>query len=148
MDILKIQQELLKSLVKDQKGSYFYDGNGRVFVTTTGKAGYFINEADLQVQLTGAQIMTRLDLEDIVQPDNLLVGTDEYRIGGTVRKYRNDDVLRDDTYVATGLLKYFYNPKLYQEANPLSIIVVTEDIFGEGEQCIVGVVMPHKVKEA
>ena len=147
MDILKIQQELLKSLVKDQQGSYFYDGEGRVFVTTTGKAGYFINEADLQIKLINAQSMMALDLDDIVCPENLLVGTDEYRIGGTVRKYRNDDVLREDTYVATALLKYFDNPKLYQAENPLSPIVVTEDLYGVGEQCVVGVVMPHKVKE-
>ena len=146
MDILKIQQELLKSLVKDQKGSYFYDSATRVFVTTTGKVGYFINEADLQVKLTGAQTMMAFNLDDVVCPDNLLVGTDEYRIGGTVRKYRNDDVLREDTYVATGLLKYFDNPKLYQAENPLSPIVVTEDLYGVGEQYIVGVVMPHKVK--
>ncbi len=148
MNILKIQQEMLKSLVKDQKGSYFHDDEGRVFVTTTGKVGYFIDEADLQIGLRNAQSMMPLGLEDIVCPENLLVGTDEYRIGGTVRKYRTDDVLREDTYVATGLLKYFDNPKLYQAENPLSAIVVTEDLYGVGEQYIVGVVMPHKVKEA
>lgn len=148
MDILKIQQELLKSLVKDRKGSYYFDDQGRVFVTTTGAAGYFINRADLQVELTNAQSMLPFDLDGIVRPENLLVGTDEYRIGGTVRKYRNDDVLRDDTYVATGLLKYFDNPKLYQEEDPSSIVVVTEDLYGVGEQYIVGAVMPYKVKEA
>ena len=147
MDILKIQQELLKSLIKDQKGSYYYDDTGRVFVTTTGKVGYFIDETDLQVRLINAQSMMALDLKGIVSPENLLVGTDEYRIGGTVRKYRNDDVLREDTYVATDLLKHFGNPKLYQADDPLAPIVVTEDQYGVGEQCIVGVVMPRKVKE-
>lgn len=146
MDILKIQQELLKSLVKDQKGSYYYDGEGRVFVTTSGKVGYFISETDLQLRLINAQSMMALDLEGIVKPENLLVGTDEYRIGGTVRKYRNNDILREDTYVATGLLKPFDNPKLYQADDPTGPIAVTEDLYGVGEQCLVGVVMPHKVK--
>ena len=146
MDILKIQQELLKSLVKDQKGSYYHDGEGRVFVTTSGKVGYFINETDLQLRLINAQSMTALDLEGIVKPENLLVGTDEYRIGGTVRRYRNNDILREDTYVATGLLKPFDNPKLYQADDPWGLIAVTEDLYGVGEQCLVGVVMPYKVK--
>lgn len=146
MDILKIQQELLKSLVKDQRGSY-YHMDDLVFVTTAGKVGWFIHEDDLRVRITGAQVMFPLDLDGIVHPDNLLVGTDEYRIGGTVRKYRKNDPLQDDVYVSTGLLKYFNQPTLYQDDDPRDVIVVTEDIYGRGEQTLAGIVMPYKMKE-
>lgn len=145
MNTLKIQQEVLKDLCTNGNTRFFATEDDSIFLTVTGKVGYFVPAEQLQVQLRNAQSMLPLNLAGVVVPDFLLVGTDEYRIGGGVRKYRRCD--GEDTYIATGLLKLFDNPTLYQDPFDESTVVVTEDLFGTGEQTVVGVVAPYRMKE-
>ena len=90
MNVLKIQQELLKALCTEGKQvSYFIIDSEHVFVTVNAKVGYVIPEAQLRIQMTGSQMVTDLitdQVEEALHPSNRLTGTDEYRIGGTVRK--------------------------------------------------------------
>lgn len=155
MNILKIQQDLLKALIKGVNVSYssnFIETD--TFITIDGKVGYVIPNEDLLVNfkhLENAQAVRDLDLESLVRIDYKLIGTDEYRRAGTARKYVSIDSLDGEpeiVYVDTNLLKNFDNPTLYKApGNPKTMCVVTEDRFNTGEQTVVGLVMPVIIKD-
>lgn len=152
MNILKVQQEILKAVCANPGDVKYYslanpdEEEGRLFLTFDGKVGYVVPVEELRVLLRGSRIMADLDLDDMVKPENRLSGTDDYRIKGTARRYTRVDVFLDDVYVDQSLLKLFDRPKLYQNPlRPLGVIAVTEDPNGTGEDVLAGVVMPCKV---
>ena len=155
MNILKIQQDLLKALIKGVNVKYSSDfTETNTFITMDGKVGYVIPDNDLLVDfkhLENAQPTMDLDLEDLVRLEYKLIGTDEYRRSGTARKYVSIDDFSEDpeiVYVDTGLLKNFESPILYKRpGDPRSMCVVTEDRFNTGELTVVGMVMPTIIKD-
>lgn len=152
MNILKIQQEILKSLLSDGKDSvHFFDyDSDHTFVTTNWKVGYILPNESLRVILRDAQTMMELTDEIIstVLLANRLVGTDEYRNGGVARKYFRKDNPETAIYIDTNLLKHFRYPELYQKkGDPTGQVVVTERVVGSSEDEIVGIVMPTKIAE-
>ena len=152
MNVLKIQQEILKALLTDGKESvHFYDYDAEhTFVTTTWKVGYVLPNDSLRVILRDAQSMMDLTSEIMgtVLLANHLIGTDEYRNGGVARKYLRKDSPETAIYVDTNLLKHFSHPELYQKkGGPTGQVVVTERVVGSSEDAIVGIVMPTKIAE-
>ena len=151
MNFLKIQQDTLKALIKEPKTINTYpledeQGTPCTFLTINKAAGYIIPNHLLLVDLTGAQTMLDLELAKLVRPENLLTGTDDYRLGGTARRYEKTDTVLDDVYIKTELLKYFDLPQLYQDLDsPRGMIAVTETDPGDGRPVLAGLVMPCKV---
>lgn len=155
MNILKIQQDLLKALIKGVNVEYSSDfTETNTYITMDGKVGYVIPDNDLLVDfkhLENAHPCMDLNLEDLVRMDYRLVGTDEYRRSGTARKYLSISAFDEEpeiVYVDTSLLKNFESPILYKRpGDPRSICVVTEDRFNTGELTVVGMVVPTIVKD-
>lgn len=151
MNILKVQQEILKAVCANPENVKHFefsgeDGETYIFLTVDGKVGYVLNAETVKVNLRGAQYMTNLSLPGLVKPENILNGTDDYRLKGTARRYTRVDDLLDDVYVDQSLLKLFDRPKLYQDMlSPCGVIAVTEDPMDSGEDVLVGIVMPCKV---
>ena len=152
MNTLKIQQDILKAFAKGDTVRYSEDFSERfVFISLDGVTGYFFDKKDLRVDLRGGQIVMDMDLNDLIRPDYKLTGTDEYRKQGTARKFVYKDELSGEvkeevTYIDTGKIKYFTDPIFYKQPfRPL--IAVTEDMYGTGEQVIVGCVAPVVIKD-
>lgn len=150
MNVLKIQQEVLKALLTPGNNvSYFVYDSEHVFVTVDAKVGYIIPTHEMRVELTDAQMIADLisdQIEEAMKPANRLIGTDEYRVGGTCRKYVWADNEVDETYFDTGLLKHFTNPELYKTKHPsLGLAVVTERGIGSDERRVVGIVIPYSI---
>lgn len=152
MNTLKIQQEILKAVLANPENVKMFpletNGEDCTFVTITGAVGYVLSQDDLRVRLTGANYMAALDLDDVIKPGNMLQGTDEYRRGGTARRYEKLTAGEDPVYVDTSLLKHFDSPVLFQEPkNPRGMIVVAEEPWEDGKLYVRGVVMPVKMDE-
>lgn len=154
MNTLKIQQDLLKAFAKGDTVRYSEDFTGSlVFISIDGVTGYFFNKEDLRVELHGAQASTDLDVGRLVRPDYKLTGTDEYRRQGTARKFVYKDELTgeiDDeiVYIDTGKVKYFNEPTFYKQPGENHLLVaVTEDIYGDGKDVVVGCVTPVRIKD-
>lgn len=150
MNVLKIQQEVLKALLTAGNSvSYFVYDSEHIFVTMDSRVGYIIPTHEMRVELSGAQMVSDLfsdQIEATMKPANRLIGTDEYRVGGTCRRYLWADNEVVDTYFDTGLLKHFTNPELYKTKHPsLGFAVVTEKGIGSDERKVVGIVVPYRI---
>lgn len=147
----KIQQEALKLLLKSPDLVKYYNPTpDETCLILHSLVGYMIPRDELRISLRDVQIMTDLTdaLEEAVGVAGRLTATDEYRIGGTVRKYKRLD--GQVVYVQTGLLKNFDHCELYQVADghpERNLIVVTEVGIGADEEQIVGFTMPYRIKE-
>ena len=150
MKLVKIQQEILKAVMANPENvSRFGCPGNETFITADHAVGYVIPWDKLRVNLDGTNLMKALDLQQIVDEGDKLVGTDLFRNGGTARfyKYANTSGGAEGTHVDTRLLKLFDFPTLYQNPmNPRGVIVVTETPI-DGPEAIVGIVMPCKVEE-
>lgn len=141
MNILKINQVILKDMLGEKRTGFHVCEDERVYVQVDPNVGYFLEEEQLIVNLAGAQNAFPYDPEEVVAPKNLLTGTDEYRIGGAVRKYLHTN--ETAVYIDTGLLKNFDAPTLYHaEGSP---VVVTEDKYGAW--AVVGLISEYVMKE-
>lgn len=151
MNIPKIQQEILKALLVDPNNVKCTDfGEDSVLITVDHSVSWVLKESWLRLNLEGTQHFFDvffLEAEDVIHPDNALKATDEYRLGGCARRYlRTDELLEgEDVYVDTAKLKYFDHPTLYQDPSHPHILVVTEDLYCNGEAVVVGIVVPVKV---
>ena len=147
----KVQQEALKLLLKSTDLVKYYNPSAdETCLILHGYVGYMIPSDELRLRLAGVQRTLDLTdaLEEAVGVAGRLIATDEYRVGGTVRKYRRLD--GQVVYVQTGLLKNFDHCELYQveEGHPeKNLIVVTETGIGADEEQIVGFVTPYRIKE-
>lgn len=140
MNILKINQEVLKDMLGTKRTIFSYCDDDRLYIQVDPGVGYFLAEGQMLVNLEGAQQACPYDPEEVVAPRNLLVGTDEYRIGGTVRKYLHTN--GTEVYIQTALLKNFDAPSLYHtEGSP---VVVTED--AKDRWSVVGMVAEYVMK--
>ena len=150
MNVPKIQQELLKALLVNPQNVNFFDfeDDERIFIFDAS-VGYVLNADELRIDLSGAQVMTSLEdlFERILIPENRLLETDEYRLGGTARKYLRQNNINDNVYVDQKHLKLFTTPMLYQaqDSDMMKIIVVAE--LRDGKPSTVGCVFPVKVTE-
>lgn len=143
MNYLKIQQDVLKALCKGEKVAYFHTENNGVFLTLRGGThGWIVPRDQLHITLTGAQLMTALDMSYQGVP---LSGTDFYRGGGCARQYNRPD--GETVYLDVNLLKYFDSPFLYQQGGIYGPVVVVEHPGG-GRPETVGLVCPTRVKDA
>lgn len=152
MKVAKIQQELLKAMVVDpSRVKHLLLNNGNVFLTVDSAVGWILPFDQLRISLEGTQITSNLfnQVERIINIDNQLKATDEYRLGGCARRYHRTDELDDggDVYIDTAKLKFFDHPTVYQDPRYPSILYVTEDLYGNGDPIWVGVVCPVRVKE-
>lgn len=152
MNVLKIQQEALKALfTAGNIVSYFNYDTDHVFITLNARVGYIVPSDELRIDLRDAQAVTDIitdQIEEAMHPSNRLIGTDEYRIGGTVRKYVWAEEEDRTAYFDTGLLKNFSNPELYKSRrHTASLAVVTEHGIGSDERKVVGIVMPYRIEE-
>jgi hypothetical protein len=143
MNILKIQQDLLKAFFKEGTTVKCFNLTDGVFVTISGANGYVIPQDMLRVDLRDAQAIMDLPLVDVFKQGAPLTPTDEYRIGGTVRKYLTTE--DEEVYIDTDLLKHFDNPTIYRSEHRPHLLVLVEDLYGRGSLHIVGVVVPYKI---
>lgn len=151
MNVLKIQQELLKAMVVDPSKVKCVDRfDDWVSLTIDGSLVWNIPREWLRLNLEGTQESAVVfPTEDVViTPDNQLKATDNYRVGGTARQYlRTDDPIEQEVYVDTGKLKFFTNPTLYQHPEWPYLLYITEDLYNNGDPVWVGTVCPIKVKD-
>lgn len=151
MNVLKAQQEILKALVAGDKVAWCKDFiTGAVLVSTNGVTVYNIPPELLFVNLSSAELTEGLrDLANVaITPENLLIATDEYRVGGTVRKYVRACDRTQEVYVDTKAIKNFTLPTLYQDpTHPWSPVLVTERELMEDEILTVGVVAVVNLEE-
>jgi hypothetical protein len=150
MNVLKIQQELLKQLIANPSQiTYSIDEEARCSITTAGGTTFVIPGDKLQISLKDAQLGTDplYWAEDVAgDPKNTLLPTDEYRHGGTARRYIQCRKPDSAIYVDQGKLKVFDNPQLWQDPeHPYNPIVVTEQFIGDSSPVTVGIVFPTKV---
>ena len=151
MNILKIQQDVLKALLKDERVGHCKLKDGRVLITTCGAVAHIIPEADLHLRLDSRPEATSLrglvDVAATYYAEHELTPTDNYIRAGKVREYiRNfDDVI---TYIDVANLKNFdKDAKLYQRGNNLAPVTVSERLPLEKEPSVVGVVMPMNINK-
>lgn len=150
MNIPKIQQEILKALLVDPKNVKCTGfGEDGVLITVDHRVHWVLKQSWLRLDLEGTQnLIDYLPFTDrVVTPDNMLKATDEYRLGGSARRYLRTDVEgeEEDVYIDTSRLKFFDHPTLYQDPGFPHLIFVTEDIYQNGETVVVGIVCPVKV---
>lgn len=148
MNSLKIQQEVLKALCAyPSKVRYTCPDSDHIFLTVDGTVGWVLPEEWIHVNLKGAQTTTLFfSREATITPLNQLKATDEYRLGGSARRYLRTDESELEVYIDTAKLKYFDHPTVYQHPRNPSVLYVTEDLYGTGDPVWVGVVSPVKVK--
>lgn len=147
MNYLKVEQEILKALCKGKKVSYYSTGNS-VFVTTDGFVGWMIPREALHLDLqTGAMPRVDLHLERARVSGCELQGTDQYRHGGTARRYLRGGDPSDEVYIDQSLLKCFEAPTFYQGERPTGPITIVEHDLVDGHPFIAGCVMPIRVKD-
>lgn len=149
MNIPKIQQEVLKALLVDPKNVKCTGfGEDSVLITLNHTVSWVLKQSWLRLDLEGTQnLIDYLPCtEHVVHPDNVLKPTDEYRLGGSARRYlRTDTEGEDDVYIDTARLKFFDHPTLYQSPGYPHLVFVTEDLYQNGETLVVGIVCPVKV---
>lgn len=150
MNVAKIQQEILKQLIADASRVKYFDApEDKIFLTVDAYVGYLLPRDQLHIELTGTQLS--LSLWDLIEDStqnvhNLLMETDEYRLGGKARKYVRSDDTEAEIYVNQDLLKNFDHPQLWQlPGDPRRGIAVTETFCSDGAPIPVGLVMPVQV---
>ena len=150
----KVQVAILKELLKPD-GRVVYKEmqsvNGmdldKTMVIPQGEVGYVLSNADMRVDLIGAQITQLFENELIgLEEKTELKPTDVYRIGGKVQKFLyggNEDC---PVFIDTKLLANFDNPTLYQgRYAPVGVVTIAEYDRIVDKEVIVGLVCPCRI---
>ena len=150
----KVQVAILKELLKPD-GRVVYKEmqsvNGmdldKTMVIPQGEVGYVLSNADMRVDLIGAQITQLFENELIgLEEKTELKPTDVYRIGGKVQKFLyggNEDC---PVFIDTKLLANFDNPTLYQgRYAPVGVVTIAEYDRIMDKEVIVGLVCPCRI---
>ena len=150
----KVQVAILKELLKPD-GRVVYKEmqsvNGmdpdKTMVIPQGSVGYVLTNADMRVDLIGAQITHLFENELIgLEEKTELKPTDVYRIGGKVQKFLyggNEDC---PVFIDTKLLANFDNPTLYQDRYaPVGVVTIAEYDRIMDKEVIVGLVCPCRI---
>ena len=150
----KVQVAILKELLKPD-GRVVYKEmqsvNGmdldKTMVILQGEVGYVLSNADMRVDLIGAQITQHFENELIgLEEKTELKPTDVYRIGGKVQKFLyggNEDC---PVFIDTKLLANFDNPTLYQgRYAPVGVVTIAEYDRIMDKEVIVGLVCPCRI---
>ena len=150
----KVQVAILKELLKPD-GRVVYKEmqsvNGmdpdKTMVIPQGSVGYVLTNADMRVDLIGAQITQLFENELIgLEEKTELKPTDVYRIGGKVQKFLyggNEDC---PVFIDTKLLANFDNPTLYQgRYAPVGVVTIAEYDRIMDKEVIVGLVCPCRI---
>lgn len=150
----KVQVAILKELLKpDGKVVYkeMQSVNGmdldKTMVIPQGEVGYVLSNADMRVDLIGAQITTLFENElSGLEEKTELKPTDVYRIGGKVQKFLyggNEDC---PVFIDTKLLANFDNPTLYQgRYAPVGVVTIAEYDRIVDKEVIVGLACPCRI---
>lgn len=154
MRLDKIQMETLKELMNPKGRVVYFEttDDTAVVVIPKGTAGYVIPKKKLALNLNNAQAMMT-GLPGAVDHDNLytaveLQPTDEYRMGGSARKYLAHGRPDQPVYIDTKLLAHFDDPGLFQNTySPGGMVTVAEDSILDDDLVVVGYVCPVKVEE-
>ena len=150
----KVQVAILKELLKPD-GRVVYKEmqsvNGmdldKTMVIPQGEVGYVLSNADMRVDLIGAQITQLFENELIgLEEKTELKPTDVYRIGGKAQKFLyggNEDC---PVFIDTKLLANFDNPTLYQgRYAPVGVVTIAEYDRIMDKEVIVGLVCPCRI---
>ena len=119
----------------------------QTMVIPQGEVGYVLSNADMRVDLIGAQITQLFENElSGLEEKTELKPTDVYRIGGKVQKFLyggNEDC---PVFVDTKLLANFDNPTLYQGGYaPVGVVTIAEYDRIMDKEVIVGLVCPCRI---
>ena len=149
MNTTKAQKEIFNAMLKHNRVAKFEVDERSVFITPDGFHGFVIPLADIQVNLEKLKSMHKIDLQAIVHEDNLCKLSNECVIDGRpgrkeyFRKLKND---KFNVYISEKFLSCFQNPKFYATSSTSSV-VVTEDIFANRGNAIVGLICPVRILE-
>lgn len=154
MRLDKIQTETLKELMNPKGRVVYYEttDDTSVVVIPKGTAGYVIPKEKLFINLNNAQA-AMAGLPGAVDPGDLYLAvklepTDEYRMGGSARKYLAEGRPDQPVYIDTKLLAAFDSPMLYQNSySPLGMVTVAEYSIVDDDLWVVGYVCPTRVEE-
>ena len=150
----KVQVAILKELLKPD-GRVVYKEmqsvNGmdpdKTMVIPQGEVGYVLSNADMRVDLIGAQITQLFENELIgLEEKTELKPTDVYRIGGKVQKFLYGENEDCPVFIDTKLLANFDNPTLYQgRYAPVGVVTIAEYDRIMDKEVIVGLVCPCRI---
>ena len=148
----KVQVAILKELLKPDGHVVYKEmqsdlGQDKTMVIPQGEVGYVLSNADMRVDLIGAQITQLFENELIgLEEKTELKPTDVYRIGGKVQKFLyggNEDC---PVFIDTKLLANFDNPTLYQgRYAPVGVVTIAEYDRIMDKEVIVGLVCPCRI---
>lgn len=153
----KIQATILKELLSPKGRVAYYietDENLDDFaVVILGDIAYRIPLEQLKLDLTGVARVDTLPgaMSSLHDPDFDVIKlhpTDQYRLGGSARKYLAYGDEDKPVYVDTKLLAHFDNPTLYQCSayNPLGLMTVAEWQMELDATVVVGYVLPSRIE--
>ncbi len=147
MNYSKAQKIVFESICKNSRGGRFMLDDGNIFVTPDGVRGYVFPVAGVCFNVEKIRGMGKLPIIETIKENNELKLTDDLRIikrGGMMRRLKGKG---KNVFVNVKYLDVFHNPRFYQDASGLGMIVVTEDMSVTKRNIPVGIVMPIRDDE-
>ena len=145
MNYIKAQKDVFNELCKGSRTGKFHVDAHHTFVTPNGCMGYIIPDTVINFSLDKITDIHPFAIVEVINAENELTLMPDLRIIDRHRIARRLRGNGKNVFVNVKFLSCFQNPKFYQEANPLSGIVVTETVCrrgGEVEQLPVGYLLP------
>lgn len=146
MNYNKAQERVFKALVKGDRVCRFDVDDKRTFITPDVCHGWVFPNAAIVLDVEKIPAFTPLKLNELIQPENELKQTLDFRLvnersKALLRKFESGDKC---VWVYNSYLDLFQNPKFWQQKDkPLGHIVVTENVRKKDEP--VGVVCPVRI---
>lgn len=150
MNYSKAQKEIFNALLRGDRVGGFQCDDDNFFVTVGGCFGYIFPVRTIQFNTQKIAIMKPIDINSLVNPENELKLTLEFRAESSFsrRMYR---ILKADgkrVYVNDKFLSCFQNPRFFQErANNIGPIIVSENANPKRENIPVGIVLPVRIND-
>ena len=150
MNFIKAQKEIFNALCNGNRtGQFSVDGNN-VFVTPNGYMAYILPKSLIYFSLEKIREMKPLPIKELIQDQYELTLTNDLRIIDKHRTARRLKGVGKNVLVNVKFLSCFQNPHFYQQENPLSGIVVTEQLLvgkGKAEEIPVGFILPIRCED-
>lgn len=149
MNYTKAQKIVFESICAGRRTHRFMLDDNNLFVTPDGYRGFIFPVASVCFNTEKIAEMGELPIHETIKAENELKLTDDCRFekrdGGWLRRLKGNG--KSAVFVNTKFLECFQNPRFYQDANKLSMIVVTEAMSRTLESVPVGIVLPVRVSD-
>ena len=143
MNYIKAQKDVFNKLVSGNRGmGRFSVDEHNILISPDGYMGYIFPLSSLVINIEKIKEMEPIPFKEIVKEENELKLTPDLRIldrSTTARRLKGKD---KNTFVNIKFLEHFQNPRFFQEASNLGLIVVTECFSAKDRDVPVGVIRP------